>query len=470
MLPTACFAHSFGSSFNLPVPFWLYAWGSVAALVASFVVSGYFSRSTLPKHYGISRAETERHSGLPIPILPLRILSVGLFALCIATGLLGTTNPYANFNMTFFWIAFVLGMTYVTALLGNLYAIVNPWQALCAAVGQRCPRYRQGLFRYPQSWGHWPAFALYGGFIWIELYGETQPYSLALILLGYSALNIVGAGVFGLRDWFRHCEFFGLFFRLIALLAPFEIALADGGYRIRRRTPFAAIVESRADDFGVLAFLLFMLSSTAFDGLSETVAWHRWFWVDLYHALLQKYVGRNPLAAFPAMRELFSVWGAFWLFASSFVYLAIYGGFIWLQRLIVAPPAGTKELALRFAPTLLPIALAYHVTHYYTLIQTQGVKLISLVSDPFGRGWNLFGTAHWLQHTIIPDAITVWHVQVILIVVGHGISVYLAHRVALCVFGNVRAAMISQLPMLALMLLFTVGGLWILAQPLAGPG
>ena len=94
------------------------------------------------------------------------------------------------------------------------------------------------------------------------------------------------------------------------------------------------------------------------------------------------------------------------------------------------------------------------------------MKIVSLASDPLGRNWNLFGTAHWLQRTIIPDAATVWHVHVGLIVFGHIVSVYLAHRVALRIFPTHRQAVLSQLPMLALMVCFTTAGLWILSQPL----
>ncbi len=115
---------------------------------------------------------------------------------------------------------------------------------------------------------------------------------------------------------------------------------------------------------------------------------------------------------------------------------------------------------------MLPIALVYHVTHYSTLILTQGVKIVSLVSDPFGWGWNLFGTAFTFRAPILPDLGIVWHTQVALILLGHVASVWLAHLVALRVFADRRAAALSQLPMLALMVLFTIAGLWILAQPL----
>jgi hypothetical protein len=125
-----------------------------------------------------------------------------------------------------------------------------------------------------------------------------------------------------------------------------------------------------------------------------------------------------------------------------------------------------RDLALDFGYTLLPIAHVYNVTHYATLILTQGLKIVSLASDPFGFGWNLFGTAHSLRAPILPGMSFVWHSQVALIVLGHVAAVYCAHLVALRIFPTRRAAALSQLPMLLLMVAFTVAGLWILAQPL----
>lgn len=468
-----CCAHSFGNTFSLPVPFWLYAWGAAAALVTSFLVFAYFMNAERT-HFENARADVAPREARAwrVPALPLQLLGIAALLLCIATGLYGTRNPYANFSMTFFWIVFVLGFAYLTAVIGDVYAVVNPWRTLAAAIGHIVPRYTAGLIRYPPGLGYWPAVGLYGAFVWIELFGGTEPFSLAVLLIVYSLVNLVGVGLIGARAWFDYCEFFGVFFRLIALLAPVAIArsAADGRWQTRWRPPFAAIVHQRTENLSLLVFLLFMLSSTAFDGLRETVVWHRLFWLDLYSAVLQDHVGRNPLAAFPRMRELFVHWQTFWLLASPLIYLAIYLLFVCLQRWMARTRITVRELALHFAPTLLPIALAYNVTHYYTLIQTQGVKIASLASDPFGRGWNLFGTAQWLQRTIIPDPTTVWHAQVALIVLGHVVSVYLAHRVALQLFASRREALLSQLPMLMLMLLFTTGGLWVLSQPVGGAG
>ncbi len=121
---------------------------------------------------------------------------------------------------------------------------------------------------------------------------------------------------------------------------------------------------------------------------------------------------------------------------------------------------------LLIGSTLLPIAFVYHLTHYATLILSHGLKIISLASDPFGWQWNLFGTLHSYRAPILPDMAVVWHSQVGLILIGHVVSVWVAHRVALQVFGVRGKAMLSQLPMLALMIGFTIAGLWILAQPL----
>src|SRR3546814_12143590 len=100
---------------------------------------------------------------------------------------------------------------------------------------------------------------------------------------------------------------------------------------------------------------------------------------------------------------------------------------------------------------------------------TQGVKIISLLSDPFGWGWNLFGTAGLLRAPILPSMSMVWHTQVGLILFGHIVSVYIAHVEALRLFPSRARAIASQLPMLILMMLFTIAGLWILLPPIS-PG
>ena len=137
-----------------------------------------------------------------------------------------------------------------------------------------------------------------------------------------------------------------------------------------------------------------------------------------------------------------------------------------LAQVFSGDAASTWRFAAAYVYTLVPIALAYEAAHYYTLFVIQGQAIIALVSDPFGWGWNLFGTAGYEINVGVVSADFVWYSQVALIVVGHVIAVYLAHGIALRLLQNQRQAVRSQYPMLALMVLYTVLSLWILNQPI----
>lgn len=466
LLPAPALAHSFGRLYNLPVPLWLYLYGAAAALLLSFLVVAWFAASPQAHAEGAGIELGERvwvralrKSRL---IALLRGASLLCLLLCIASGLFGSSNPYANFNMTAFWVGFVLGLTYLVALLGDVYAWINPWKTLADGLAW-LGRGRGPLLRYPERLGWWPALLLYVAFIWVELFGYVKPRSLSLILLGYSGINLLGAALFGRTAWFRYGEFFATYMRLVGSMAPLRHAPGNPGLRLRM--PFAGLLELRVERFSLLLFVLFMLSSTAFDGLRETAPWVRLFWGDIY-SLLMPWVGNNFIAAFPSLRPLFLAWESTALLLSPFLYLGVYLLFVWLMKLVTATALPLRELALRFGPSLLPIALVYNISHYYTLLITQGVKLPSLASDPLDRGWNLFGTRDWFSAAVIPDAGVVWHVQVGLIVAGHIVGVYLAHLEALRLFPDRRRATLSQLPMLLLMVAFTTAGLWILSQPI----
>ena len=466
LAPGIANAHSFGRLYNLPVPFWLYVYGATAALVLSFIVVAWFvsapaAASAMRERDLGDLAWLRRLRAKPI----LRAASVLALLLCIATGFVGINNPYANFNMTFFWIVFVLGFAYLTVLVGDFYKHLNPWRVIVDTIARAWPRFAQGRLAYPLRLGWWPALALYMAFIWIELFAYLKPFSLSVVLSAYTLINLLGVWLIGSAAWFARCEFFAVFFGLIAKMAPLRYA----GGRLRLRAPFIGLIEERAGHMSLVVFALFMLSSTAFDGLRETVPWMNLFWTDVYQ-WLKPYVGSNPVQAYPVLRSLYLGWQTLVLVLSPFLYLALYLAFIGLAKLVARSTISLRELALRFAFSLLPIALVYNVTHYYTLVVTQGVKIVPLLSDPFGFGWNLLGTAGWLRAPIIPAAGVVWHTQVDLIVGGHIVSVYLAHLEALRTFPTPRQATLSQLPMLVLMVTFTTIGLWILAQPIKGGG
>ncbi|MES2885023.1 MAG: hypothetical protein V4709_09480 [Pseudomonadota bacterium] len=466
LIPFGASAHGFGRLYNLPVPFWLYGWGAAAALVLSFLLVGLFASSpkaaTQAPARDLSNASWVRALRRTLPLL--KAFSVLLLLLCMATALIGNPDPYRNFSMTFFWVVFLLGFTYLTALMGNFYAALNPWRVMTTALG----RHAQGRLQYPARLGDWPALALYLAFIWFELFGLGRPVPLGHMLLAYTLLNVAGVWLIGSAAWFKHCEFFSVFLRLVALMSPLDYRPAEAGRprgTLHWRAPFSGLVEQHPGSISSVVFALAMLSTTAFDGLRATQWWVRLFWSDPT-GIVTALAGTRPMLAVSSLRSWYIAWETLWLIASPFVYLGAYLICVALAKQLTRSTRSLRELALDFGYTLLPIALVYHATHYATLLLTQGLKIVSLASDPFGWGWDLFGTAMLWRAPILPGMGLVWHTQVGLILIGHIVSVVVAHRVALCVFPTRRAAVISQLPMLGLMVLLTVAGLWIIAQPL----
>ena len=126
----------------------------------------------------------------------------------------------------------------------------------------------------------------------------------------------------------------------------------------------------------------------------------------------------------------------------------------------------TGEFARLFVLSLVPIAIGYHVAHYFSFLFIQGQRIIPLLSDPFGVGWNLWGTAAYKVDIGIIGAKTTWYASIAAIVIGHICAVYLAHVTALRALENRFAAVRSQYPMLVLMVGYTMVSLWIIAQPI----
>ena len=461
LAPGAAAAHSFGTPYNLPVPFWMYAYGASATLAVSFGIVAYFAGVPIRER----DAGVRKTLGWRIPnalLAPLRAVSVALLVLCIATGLFGTKNVYTNFNMTFFWLIFALGFLYLTAFVGDLYALINPWRVLCDTLSPWAGR-RASLVRYPARLGYVPALLSYVGCIWLELFGKSQPHSLALALVSYTAINLAGAALFGRVDWFRYGEFFAVMFRLVGRMAPVVYVRETGGWSVAHRTPLLGLLDEPAERMSLLLFVLFMLSSTAFDGLHETLPWVTVFWKHIFPLLTA-----GSTQPYVVTVNYYYYWQWAMLLLSPLIYLAIFLAFIKASKVAAGSKKDMRTLALAFTLSLVPIAFVYNATHYFTLLVSQGLQIVRIASDPFGWQWNLFGTATLPSDPVILDAGTVWHTQVALILIGHILGVYVSHLEALRVFRGTRRAVVSQLPMLFLMIIFTTVGLWILSLPIAG--
>lgn len=470
-LPNLASAHAFVQPYKLPMPYWMYIYGAVAALVLSFLVFGLLLGKPTDKAiktYSFGDAvwlqQLRRWRLKPIS----QAFVLFLLVLSIVSGLIGNNDPSRNINMTLFWVIFTLGFSYSVAIIGDFFAMLNPWQTLVRYLAKISSVFEKGLWQYPKGLAYWPALALYFAFIWVELLANTRPFSLSIYLLIYTSITLVAVVAWGRRDWFKYGEFFAVFLRLVSLCAPVHYQpSARGAARWSLNWPFARLLDSKPAEISLVIFVLFMLSSTAFDGLRETKLWFSLFWLDPT-GYLEAWLGKPPIYLYPMLRPWYLGYETFMLMLSPVLYLLAFMLFLGLGKWLIKTPESVMQLVQRFALSMLPIALVYHVTHYYTLLLTQGVKVRALISDPMGWQWDLFGTAYTLRMPILPDMGAVWNSQVALILLGHVASVYIAHKQALTAFGKQRNAFLSQLPMLLLMVLFTAFGLWVLAQPLQG--
>lgn len=498
-----------------PLPFWMYLWGGGAALILSFIVTAFFvtshkQNSTLPT-INLSRCINNK-----LAYLIIFFCKIITFAALVATvyfGYVGPSEPgklQLNLGLTLFWIIFFLGFVYIVFLFGNVYEWLNPWKnihklvvciftcfiyalnALQELVTKKRPlthpsnttnivsRLYNGILHYPRWLGYWPAFLFYVGLIWVELLGKFKPADIADLLLIYSAVNLVGASVFGIKHWFTKAELFSVFFHLIGLMSPLHWSKSRSSndmtlskahipkHQLKLRWPFVGLVQESTKHFSLLMFILFMLSSTVFDGLHETKVWNDFYRQEMYEWLFKDWLTGNIFKDNAALILNRHYWQMFCLLISPLIYLLIYWLFIWLTKCIGGGTLSTKQTAFRFAYSLLPIALVYNITHYFLLSYSQSLKIFSILSDPFDTGADWLGTKMWFYSDQGINNDSLWHFQVILIVLGHVAGVVVAHKEALKIYSKRWRAIASQLPMLVLMVLFTVAGLWVLTLPLKG--
>ena len=481
-------AHGFGDRYDLPVPLSLWVAGAAIAVVLSFVVIGVVVRT--PTHAGdyprVNLLHWRSGRALVDPRLWRigRVASVALLLLVGAAGVLGNQDPTRNLVPTAVWVVWWIGVAYLSALVGNVWMVVNPWSALFAAVRRFVGGGVEWRCAYPRTLGAWPAVLLFGAFAWTELVfnGRAVPAQLALLILGYSLVTWTGMAVFGRAMWLRHGDPFTAVFGLLARFAPLELRVSnprwcercegncDGsrrgcvnclecferasqGERELNLRPWAAgLLEAREVSPSTAVLVLLLLATVTFDGLMATPPW------STVESTLYAMMPGDPdlkltltaTVGLLAFALLFI--GAYFVFASG---VAIAGG-----------RPSSSRIAGVFVLSLVPIALAYHLAHYFTYLLIQGQLAIPLASDPFGFGWNLFGTATFVPDFGLVDARVAWYTSVVAIVIGHIVAVYVAHVVALQEFQERRAVVRSQLVMLLLMVGYTTASLWIMAQPI----
>jgi hypothetical protein len=450
-------AHGIGGVRDPVLPDWLMYYAGSLVLILSFVALGVLWRRPLLEGRAEGRPLGERWQRLilwPGWRIILGALSAGLLLVVWLAAFVGKPDAGDNLAPTFIWVIFWLGLVPLVVVFGNLWSVLSPWKAVGDTVAwawSKSGRSWEPAAVYPERLGRWPAAALLLAFATRELAypRAAEPRTLALAIVVYSWITWAGMLVYGRRTWVENGEAFHVYFGLFALIAPFAVQERDGKRVVIVRPPLAGLTLPQTQP-GTVAFVLVMLGSVAFDGLSR----QQW-WQDRLYNLESDYIVDSPRTA-DLVATGFNFLG---LVAAVVAVGIVFLIAVWGARVV----SGTREgLASVFVASLIPIALAYSVAHYFTLLVNQGQFALPLSSDPFGKGWDLFGTSDF-QPSLFNSPNAIWYVQVGVLIAGHVLGLALAHDRAVALWGSARTAVRTQYAMLALMVLYTCTGLWLLS-------
>jgi hypothetical protein len=445
-------AHGIVGRADLPIPTELFGVGAAVVLVLSFLALA----------AGWSRPRLERVRGRALVRLPFAVevllgaAGVLAFAATAWAGLAGTSAQSDNLAPTAVYVGFWIAVPFASLLFGDIFRLLSPWRAVGRATGWLARRVAgDGLpepLPYPERAGHWPAALGLLGFAICELCWATsrEPQPLAILMLLYAGAQLVGMSLYGVEPWTRRADAFGVWFGLLARLAP--LARRDDG-RLVLRPPVVGAAGLRAVA-GTAAVLVVGVGSTGFDGAKEGPLFN-----NAAGVLQDALTGAGLTKGFAL--ELAFVAGL--LVAVALV------GTVWRLGVLGMPrPAHLDRPALSraFAHALIPIAAAYLVAHYFSLLAYNGQDLWRLASDPRGNGADYFGGADATIDYSVVSATAIWYVQTGALVAGHVAGLVLAHDRALAVYGSPRDATRSQIVMLAVMVLFTLLGMWLLSAAL----
>ena len=451
-VPDAALAHGLVGRQDLPIPRWLFAWGAAVVLVISFV-----ALAVLWPRPRLEDAAERRVLRAPA-ILEVVCGAIGIaaFAFVVYAGFAGTQTPTANLEPTVIYVIFWVGIPFASAVFGDVFAAFNPWRAIARGVSFVAGRVTGGRLpapmAYPAWLGRWPAALGILAFAWVELVytNRDDPSLLASLALLYAATQLIGMSVYGIETWSHRADAFGVYFNLFSMLAPLH-------WRDRvlyRRPPLSGAPHVDPAP-GTVALLCTMIGTTSFDGFSQGRLW----------------TGSNGIA--PTLQQRFINVGFTQetaleiTFTIGLVLMVCFIAAIYRAGIAGMGSIGGRhdqgQLARRFCHSLIPIAFAYVVAHYFSLLAYQGQAMVSLVSDPLGDGSDLFGTAAATIDYNVISATGIWYVQVAALVLGHAAGLTLAHDRALTVYSRVRDATRSQYWMLAVMVGFTSLGLWLLS-------
>ncbi len=421
-------AHGVGGRSDLPVPVWLAVYGAVGAMLASFAVLGVAWRS--PRLAAAADVGGRGADGVPVLIVT-RTIGMAAFLFTLAAAWFGSAESGETIAPLMVYVVLWVVVPILSLLIGDVWRLLDPIDTLARIVERLGPSRDDGVRAGPG----WTAPAMIAGFLWIELayHDSASPRLLAWTMTIYVLVAVAGSARWG-RSWLARGEGFNVLFGAIGRIGP--VALDDRD-RLHLTRPLARLAAPAVA--ATTLTLLVTLGGTAFDGLTRTT-----WWLDLSGSR--------------------SGWDR-----TTVATLGLVGSILVVVALFAAACYGTARIGRRevadvargFGPSLAPIALGYAIAHYVSLVIFEGQELVARISDPLTRGWDVFGTAtNTIDFTVVSTDVIAW-IQVAAIVIGHVLGVIVAHDRSVEWWSG-RRARDTQYPLMAVMILFTMGGIGLL--------
>ena len=387
-LPAAVAAHQLSPTYQSRLPLAVYVVGAATTVALSFAF-------VIVRDVRAAPPELDAPGTLPPAWVryPLRFLGLFGWAWIVAQGIAGGSSD-GDVATLFLWVYGWVGVAILCALVGPVWQFLDPFSTvhdMGAWVLERLNVQGWEPAEYPERLNRWPATIGFAVIVWLELVIQAGPSTLFVVLVGYTAFTLAMMAQFGRDEWRSHGEIFTVWFRLLGRLAWFRLVDEDG--RVAKRTFGSGLLEPGWSAADVL-LAAFGVSSIIFDGLSQT-------------------------------QPFFDIFGAPAVLEKTLILFA-WMGLVGLLAFLVAHTVGLGAIGAG----LVPIALGYLIAHYLTYLLIDGQRILIAISDPFQKGWDLFGTAFWTPTGAWLPPGLVWTVQLAAVVGGHMLGAWGGHVVA----------------------------------------
>ena len=395
--PHAMIAHAGGLGTG-DAPKWLLLSGAIAAMLAAYLyVRATFRSSQLAESVAKTTPKWLDDAAAVVRIL-LQIFGVALLVLAIATGLWGNKQPASNVAELLLFIAAWYVPIVVNAVFGNVFVAANPFVTITN--GMR----RIGVkFRTHNNPATWTAPVMIGAFVWYEFayFNSLSPRNCGVFVVAYVIAVAIGVAVWG-TEWLEVGEGFGVLFGVIGSMGIF---CGDSEDRLRFRKPGSGLASSTFTSTQLLTVVV-VLAGFVYDIANfQTASKSQSVFGKLARGWANMKIGRVGWSStFVATLQLA------WVLAGIVM--------IWM---------GASRRSWWATKALVPLTIGFVIAHNYVRILTDVQNTFAQISDPFGRGWDIFGTTSYFPSTFGTSVTTVGYVKAIVVALFGGLTLVVLH-------------------------------------------